>query len=71
MLQFTIWTALRDLNIGANLQHYNPVIDEAVKKLFSLPDSWKLVAQMPFGGIVSEPEAKEKEDISVRVKICE
>ena len=23
-----------------------------------------------FGGIVSEPEAKEKEDISVRVKIC-
>jgi hypothetical protein len=71
MLQFTIWTALRDLDIGANLQHYNPVIDEAVKKLFGVPDSWKLIAQMPFGGIVSEPEAKEKEYISVRVIICE
>ena len=71
MLQFTIWTALRDLNIGASLQHYNPVIDEAIKKLFQVPDSWQLVAQMPFGGITAEPEAKEKEDISNRVKIYE
>lgn len=31
MLQFTIWTALRELGVGANLQHYNPVIDDAVK----------------------------------------
>ena len=42
MLQISIWTALRELNIGANLQHYNPVIDETVKKMFSVPDSWKL-----------------------------
>ena len=27
MLQFTVWSALRELNIGANIQHYNPVID--------------------------------------------
>ena len=69
MLQFTIWTALRDLNVGANIQHYNPVIDDAVKKLFNLPDSWKLVAQMPFGGIAAEPDAKEPEDITTRVKV--
>ena len=69
MLQFTIWTALRDLNVGANIQHYNPVIDDAVKKLFNLPDSWKLVAQMPFGGIAAEPDAKEPEDIATRVKV--
>ena len=71
MLQFTIWTALRELGVGANLQHYNPVIDDAVKKLFDVPASWKLIAQMPFGGIVAEPDAKEKEDISVRVKVHE
>jgi len=69
MLQLSVWSALRDLNLGANLQHYNPVIDENVKKLFDLPESWVLVAQMPFGGIVSEPDPKEKEDITLRVRI--
>ena len=53
----------------ASLQHYNPVIDETVSRLFSLPAGWKLIAQMPFSGIVSEPQAKEKEDISKRVLI--
>ena len=70
MLQIAIWSALRELNIGANIQHYNPIIDEAVKKLFNVPDSFKLIAQMPFGGIVEEPNPKDKEDISLRVKIC-
>lgn len=69
MLQFTIWTALRDEGIGANLQHYNPVIDETVKALFDVPASYKLIAQMPFGGIVAEPEPKDKEDISARVLV--
>lgn len=69
MLQFSIWSGLRDLGIGANLQHYNPVIDEKVKAMFGLPASWQLVAQMPFGGIVAEPDAKEKEDITKRVKV--
>lgn len=69
MLQISIWTALRELNIGANLQHYHPVIDETVKKMFGVPDSWKLIAQMPFGGIAAEPQAKDKEDIKARVKV--
>jgi len=67
MLQLSIWSGLRELEIGASLQHYNPVIDEAVRAQFGVPESWKLIAQMPFGGIVSEPEAKEKEDIAKRV----
>ena len=37
--------------------------------MFDLPESWKLIAQMPFGGIVAEPDAKEKEDISKRVLV--
>ncbi|WP_099466804.1 nitroreductase family protein [Konateibacter massiliensis] len=67
MLQSNIWTALREVGIGASLQHYNPVINEAVAKLFDIPEGWNLIGQMPFGGIGSEPDAKEKEDISKRV----
>lgn len=69
MLQLSLWTALRERNIGANLQHYNPVIDAKVKELLGLPASWVLLAQMPFGGIAAQPDPKEKEDISTRVKV--
>ena len=71
MLQINIWSALRELGVGANIQHYNPVIDDFVREKFGLPESWKLVAQMPFGGIVMEPAPKDKEDISERVKFYE
>lgn len=69
MLQLAIWSGLHELGIGASLQHYNPVIDDAVRKQLNLPDNWVLVAEMPFGAIASEPEAKDTEDISQRVKI--
>lgn len=69
MLQISIWTALRELGIGASLQHYNPVIDEMVKEKFEIPDSYKLIAQMPFGGIAGEPKEKEKEEIQNRVRV--
>ena len=68
MLQFTIWTELREIGIGANLQHYNPIIDNTVKEMFDVPESWKLIGQMPFGEILAEPQAKDSEDISARVK---
>lgn len=68
MLQLSIWSGLKELDIGASLQHYNPVIDDMVKEMFDLPDSWVLNAQMPFGGIGSHPDAKPAEDISLRVK---
>ncbi len=51
--QFAVWTTLAAENIGASLQHYNPIIDDAVKARFGIPDSWKLRAQMPFGSIES------------------
>ena len=69
MLQISIWSGLRELGIGASLQHYNPVIDQKVRELFDLPESYLLIAQMPFGGIGNEPDPKEKEDISKRVRI--
>ncbi|MDY6344828.1 MAG: nitroreductase family protein [Sphaerochaetaceae bacterium] len=69
MLQLSIWSALRDMDIGANLQHYNPVIDQKVKELFKVPEHYQLVAQMPFGGIVALPDAKPAEDIALRVSV--
>ncbi|NLV98703.1 MAG: nitroreductase [Clostridiaceae bacterium] len=69
MLQHSIWLALRELDIGANLQHYNPVIDAAVRELFDIPEDWVLLAQMPFGNILEEPEPKDKLDIRERVKV--
>ncbi len=49
MLQFAIWTALEIEGFGATLQHYNPLIDEEVRKEWGVPENWKLIAQMPFG----------------------
>ncbi|PCR98701.1 nitroreductase family protein [Lactococcus fujiensis] len=53
------WTALAELGLGGNLQHYNPLIDEAVAKEFNIPTSWKLRAQLVFGSI--EAPAGDKE----------
>ena len=47
--QFAVWTALADADIGASLQHYNPIIDNEVAATWNIPASWKLRAQMPFG----------------------
>jgi predicted oxidoreductase (fatty acid repression mutant protein) len=47
--QHAVWTALANADIGASLQHYNPIADEAVHKEWHLSSSWKLRAQMPFG----------------------
>ncbi len=56
MHQYAAWTQLAALGIGANLQHYNPVADDAIKRAFNLPDSWELHAQMVFGGITAPTE---------------
>lgn len=39
MLQFAIWTALESEGWGASLQHYNPVIDNAVKTAWGIDRS--------------------------------
>jgi len=49
MAQFAVWLALTEAGIGASLQHYNPVVDDAVRTAWDVPASWKLRAQMPFG----------------------
>ena len=56
--QFAVWSALAEQNIGASLQHYNPIIDQEVAQTFAVPEHWKLRAQLVFGSI--EAEAGEK-----------
>ncbi|MGP5176021.1 MULTISPECIES: nitroreductase family protein [Psychrobacter] len=69
MHQYAMWTELRTLNVGANLQHYNPLVDEDAAKAFAIPDSWKLVAQMPFGNIVEPAGEKTYQPVSERMKV--
>lgn len=69
MLQFAVWTALELEGFGASLQHYNPVIDEAVKEAWDIPRTWKLIAQMPFGKPVAPPAEKEFQPLAGRVML--
>ena len=69
MHQFAIWTALSTEGVGASLQHYNPLVDAAVTEAFETPNTWKLVAQMPFGNIREEAGDKEFHDVSKRFLI--
>ena len=56
--QFAVWTALSEQNIGASLQHYNPIVDAEIAEIFDIPANWKLRAQLVFGSI--EAHAGEK-----------
>lgn len=67
--QFAVWTVLADNDIGASLQHYNPLIDDAVRKLWNLPESWSLSAQMPFGSNEAGFSEKEYIDDAKRFRV--
>jgi uncharacterized protein len=69
MLQFIIWTALESEGLGANLQHYNPIVDEKVAAEWKLPASWKLNAQLVFGTKVADAGEKAFQPIEERFKV--
>ena len=71
MLQFVVWTALELEGLGASLQHYNPVIDDAVKAEWGIPASWKLLAQMPFGKAIRHQGEKDFKPLEERVRVFE
>lgn len=56
MLQYNVWTALSNEGLKGSLQHYNPLIDDAVHAAFHINKDWKLIAEMPFGTVISEVE---------------
>jgi predicted oxidoreductase (fatty acid repression mutant protein) len=69
MVQFVVWASLEMEGLGASLQHYNPLIDEEVKKEWSIPANWKLIAEMPFGNPIAPAKEKEFQPIEMRVKV--
>lgn len=69
MAQHSVWVALAEAGIGASLQHYNPLIDAEVARTWSLPASWKLRAQMPFGSNEAPFGEKTFMDDAARFKV--
>lgn len=69
MAQFAVWAALANAEIGASLQHYNPLIDDVVAQTWQIPENWKLRAQMPFGSNEQPIPDKAYMDDGERFKI--
>lgn len=69
MHQYAIWTTLAAAGVGANLQHYNPIIDDEVAKTWQIPATWKLKAQLVFGGIAAPAGDKSYADLDSRLKV--
>lgn len=69
MLQLAVWTALQDVGYGASLQHYTELIEQDVRKEWSLPDGWKLIGQMPFGKPTMQPDEKQFNYLKEHFKI--
>ncbi len=69
--QYATWLALAEMNLGGSLQHFNvgyeQGFDKGIREMFDLPESYELVAQMPFGSV--EQGAGEKEYIDSEVQV--
>jgi predicted oxidoreductase (fatty acid repression mutant protein) len=69
MHQYAMWTELRTLDVGASLQHYNPLIDDEVAAIFEISEHWQLIAQMPFGNIIEPAGKKTYQPLNERMKV--
>lgn len=71
--QYGVWLALAEMNLGGSLQHFNigyeQGFDKAIREMFNLPDSYELIAQMPFGSIEQAAGDKEYIDSDVQVQL--
>jgi predicted oxidoreductase (fatty acid repression mutant protein) len=69
MHQYVIWTALASIDVGANLQHYNPVIDDKIAEAWNIDKDWALNAQMVFGAIEQPAGDKTFKPVEERMKV--
>lgn len=69
MHQLVVWTMLEDAGFGASVQHYSPLIDDAVCSTWNISKSWKLIAQMPFGNPLQAPGEKTHNPLNEQVKV--
>ncbi|GFZ50721.1 hypothetical protein JCM24511_08479 [Saitozyma sp. JCM 24511] len=72
MLQYNVWTALELEGHGANLQHLaegSEPIQEGIRKVLGLPDSWHNSALLNFGVPAAPAGDKQFAPIEERVKV--
>ena len=69
MHQYIIWTALASIDVGANLQHYNPIIDKKVAEEWNIDEHWELNAQMVFGAIEQPAGDKAFKPVEDRMQV--
>ena len=69
MHQLAVWTALNLEGLGANLQHYNPLVDERVAKEWGVSRDWELMSMLVFGAPVAEPAVRTYEGVEERVRV--
>ena len=69
MHQMVLWTLLCDAGLGASLQHYEALVEADCRRMFSQPDEWRLVAQMPFGRPLDVPGEKSEVPLDERIRI--
>lgn len=60
MMQYAVWTGLYDMGLAANIQHYNPIIDDRVGEAFGVPEGLRLVCQMVFGRPTGDRPVKRR-----------
>ncbi|KAI1108631.1 Nitroreductase-like protein [Nemania sp. NC0429] len=70
ILQYGAWTTLEAEGLGANLQHYNPLIDERVAAEWGIPAHWQLTAQLVFGGRAGEAGPKDHLPLEETFKVA-
>lgn len=69
MHQYAVWTALASINVGASLQHYNPIIDDKISAAWQVDKDWELTAQLVFGGIEQPAGDKTFKPLEERLKV--
>lgn len=71
--QYAVWLALAEMDLGASLQHFNvgyeQGFDKGTKEMFNLPESYEMLAQMPFGSVEQAVGEKEHINADVQVKV--
>lgn len=68
--QYAAWLGLVELGFGANLQHYNGLDDDRVREDAGVPESYRFIAELVFGGMNSDTgEEKEQEPLSKTLRV--
>ena len=69
IVQILTWMGLESVGLGASIQHYNPLIDDAIKDEWNINKDWLLIAQMPFGEPAGEPVEKTHLPVDERLVV--